>query len=467
MPETAFAIDTEVSPAYLEGILDFIYEYYLRPHREVFADIQRAASELSFIAMEKEKKWQFEVKIKAEKPIQVKIIHGEAVPQEALEELKEDLIISVQLYEEKIRKQTIYFAWVKGEQVLPEAMPSAKKRATDRVFSDGMVFFYILMIIASILLFSFVGYFAALIVIAIQLLTVIFADRIMLRLGNWRADEKNPSVYLLQYQLPVEEYSRFRQKYGGDILLRMKREIYGKTFAVGREPSCELGEEIFKKYGIECVPGRMATKKVNVYELVKKAAQRFKLPVPKITISSSMVPNAAASGPGPGRGTILITTGLLVQLEEDEIFSVIGHELGHLKGRDSLILFALTASEYLLRIYVFLPFFLYSPFIYLMLAMGIVYFIAKFFEARADLESALTIGKPKALANALRKIGFQKLQYEKMPGYRVQGWLSWDPHPPTYFRIGRLEKLRDGDKEIKNTLIQSARDVFRGFRGAI
>ncbi len=458
MPETIFVLDTE---AYFEDALNFLYEYYLLPHRNFFINLKRNAKQISF---KTSGKWEVEVEIKADKPIQVKMKHSEAVPEEALKELMENLLITVQLYEEKIRGQTIYFAWVKGEHMLPEAVPSAKKRATDKIFSDSMIFFYIFMISASIILFSFFGYFAALIVIAIQFLAMIYADKIMLKLGSWRVDEKNPTVYLLQYQLPAEEYAKFQQ-YGMDAILKMKREIYDNSFAIGKEPSCEVGAEIFRKYGIECTPERMKAKKIDLFELVRKAAEKFNLPIPKITISNSLIPNAAASGISPSRGTILITTGLLVQLEEDEIYSVIGHELAHLMGRDSLILFTLTASEYLLRIYVFLPFFLFSPFIYFTLALGIIYFIAKFFEARADLESALKIGQPKALASALRKIGFLKLQYERIPSYRLQGWLSWDPHPPMYFRIARLERLKQG--EIKHTLIQSAKDVFNGLRGAM
>ena len=67
-----------------------------------------------------------------------------------------------------------------------------------------------------------------------------------------------------------------------------------------------------------------------------------------------MVPNAAASGPSPSRGIVLITTGLLVQLEEPEVVSVLGHEFGHLKGRDPLILFGLMSAEFLFRFYVLL-----------------------------------------------------------------------------------------------------------------
>lgn len=97
--------------------------------------------------------------------------------------------------------------------------------------------------------------------------------------------------------------------------------------------------------------------------------------------------------------------------------------------------------------------------------MGIVYFIAKFFEARADLLSATKMGQPKALAEALQKIGFRKLQYERMPSYKIQSWIRWDPHPPTYFRINRLEKMKT-PAEVKHPLFQSAKDVFNGFKSA-
>jgi len=216
---------------------------------------------------------------------------------------------------------------------------------------------------------------------------------------------------------------------------------------------------------MKCTPERMSAKVVNVYRIVKTAAEKFKLPTPKIVISNSMMPNAAATGPSPSRGVVLLTTGLLVQLEDDEILSVVGHELGHLQGRDSLILFGLNSAEFLLRIFVFLPLFLFSPFLYLIIAMGVIYFIAKFFEAQADLQSAIKIGQPKVLAEALQKIGFRKLQYERIPTYKIQSWIRWDPHPPTYFRIDRLEKMKT-PVEVKHPLIQSAKDVFNGFKSA-
>jgi heat shock protein HtpX len=200
--------------------------------------------------------------------------------------------------------------------------------------------------------------------------------------------------------------------------------------------------------------------------------------VPPIVISNTMVPNAAVTGPDPNYGTVLITTGLLAQLEEDEIFGVLGHEFAHLKGRDPLILFTLQISEYLFRVYFAFPFFYSLPlsyytlftlfyYLYLPLALGLVYFIGKFFEARADLESAIKIGQPKVLAEGLRKIGFKKLHYEeRIPAYRVQSWFAWDPHPPIYYRIERLEKMEMPVK-VTNTFTQSVKDVLAGFFKAL
>ena len=178
-----------------------------------------------------------------------------------------------------------------------------------------------------------------------------------------------------------------------------------------------------------------------------------------------MLPNAAATGPSPSRGVMLITTGLLVHLEENEILSVVGHELGHLQGRDTLILFSIISGEFILRLTVLLPIVVLSPFLYILVAMSAIFFIAKFFEARADLLSAIKIGQPEVLAQALRKIGYQRLQMERLQSSKIPTWIRWDTHPPIYFRIDRLEQFKTPVK-VKNPFIQSAKDVINGLRAA-
>jgi heat shock protein HtpX len=74
----------------------------------------------------------------------------------------------------------------------------------------------------------------------------------------------------------------------------------------------------------------------------------------------------------------------------------------------------------------------------------------------------MVIGKPKVWLMRWKKIGFQRSLYERVPSFRVQEWLSMDPHPPIYFRINRLRRLEQ-NFQIKHPLIQSAKEVTTGF----
>ena len=266
--------------------------------------------------------------------------------------------------------------------------------------------------------------------------------------------------------MPVSEEADFNKKYSREQLLAIKKEIYDEILAKRGEVDPVEAQQVFLKHGVPCQLENLKSKKVNVYEMVKNIADRFRFPMPKIVVSNTMVPNAAASGPSPSRGLVLITTGLLVQLEENEILSVLGHEFGHLKGRDPLILYGLVSAEFLFRFYVLLQFFpiVFTTllfFVYFWAVMVVIFFIAKFFEARADLVSAMVVGTPKVLAGSLEKIGFQRLLYERTPSYRFQEWLGLDPHPPIYFRVDRLENL--SPEKIKHPLLRSIRDVTKGF----
>lgn len=471
----SFVIDTEVTSTYLGDLLDFIHRHYILPRQDHFTNVTRTTVNdvqvLTFTAIEPKGKWHINVEVRAGKPILVRMSPSdETVPKAALDVLREDLIIGVQLFEERVRKTTLYFAWVEGEKVVPESAPLMRRKALRRMLTESMLLLFVLFFGLSIFLFMILGNYTPIVLVALQFIVVLNADKLIARMGEWSIGPKKPKVHLLQYHLPVEDYQEFRRKYTSDQLIKIKQEIYERTLAVGREIDCETAREVLLHHGFECKPENMSTKTINIYQIVKNAAERFRLPLPKIVVSNTMLPNAAASGPSPKRGVVLVTTGLFIQLEEDEILSVVGHELSHLKGRDPLILFALTTSEYLLRWYLIVSgsffsvifWFPYLSFLYFIVVIGGIYFVAKFFEARADLESSIIIGQPKVLAEALRKIGFRKLQYERMSAYRFQDWIGWDPHPPVYFRIARLEKLQT-PVEVKHVLIQSVKDVINGF----
>jgi len=477
MAESAFSfsIETEVTPAYYDELMKYTYEHYVAPMGKNLTNVNQSVIDgdyvLSFTVLDPNGRWHINVSMKTGKPIQVTMQPSDvSVPLAVLDRVKEDLVIVIQFFEEVVRRSTLYFAWVEGKEAVPEKSPYRRARLIERILFGNILFLFMLMIAINIVLFLIIGYTAAFVLVAGQFLLVIFGDKLIGTMAEWRITEQNPKVHILQYHLPAQDRTQFPQKYPKKTLLQMKKEIYDKTLTVGKPVECETAREVMAKYGLECHSENMGTKTVNVYQLVQETTKKFNLSVPRIGISNTMVPNAAASGPGPRHGIVLITTGLLVQLEENEILTVLGHELSHLKSRDPFALFGIFSAEYLFRVFVLFNypiFFTYFGFLYLILILGVEYFVAKFFEARADLESAIKIGNPKVLAEALRKIGFRRLQFERSPAYRLQDWITWDPHPPLYFRVSRLEKMETAPVKVKHTLIQSAKDCIRGFFAAL
>src|SRR3972149_4847531 len=478
MEPAFYKIDTEIPPSYMEKLLDFIHKKYLSPQKERFTGISRkkigADNFLSYIVLDAQSKQQLEVELKGAKPLELKITPiSEQVADTVIEEAKQDIVIALQIFEENARKTTLYFAWREGEEIVPEAVDRGEK-SLQRLFLETQVLLFIVFTGFGLFLFIFIAayypdaiWIAPLILIASQFVFVFYSTYFIAKIADWHIPTANPTIHLLESHLPLKENGDFSKTYSKEQLLKIKKEVYEEILAKRGEINCEDAQKVFSKYGVACQQENLSSKKVNVYELVKKVADKFGYPTPKIVVSNTMMPNAAAAGPSPSRGLVLITTGLLVQLEEDEIISVLGHEFGHLKGRDPLLLYGLTSAEFLFRFYILFslvpctfPLFLFL--IYFWVVVSIIFFIAKFFEARSDLISAIQIGQPEVLAGALEKIGFQRLLYERTPSFRIQEWVGFDPHPPIYFRVSRLEKLKAPGK-IKYPLIQSIKDVFSGF----
>jgi heat shock protein HtpX len=472
MLEKNFIIDTELSSRHLEEALDFLRDFYLLPQPDSFQNVSKkmvdGAGVLSYTVISSEEKWEVLVEIKAGNPFKVRILTITIPPDydisSKIDLLEEELFIGIQAFEDNIRQATLYFAWVEGEEIIPEAPPTRRKKASLRMFGSNMIMIYILFFGVNILLFLLLGIFLAIIgILLFQLVIVLLSDQILLRSSDWKITPENPQVHILEYQLPLEDFQKFQEKFGKDSIIKMKEKIYQKSLAIGREPTCELGEDTFREYGFHCQSDLKVSRVVDVYSIVKEAASKFNITMPKVALSNTMIPNAAATGPSPNRGLVLITTGLLVQLEEEEILSVVGHEMGHLSGRDPIILFSIISAEFILRFTILFPLVVLSPLIYLIVALGFIFFVAKFFETRADLLSAMKIGQPRVLASALRKIGYQRLHAERISPTRFPSWINFDPHPPIYFRIDRLENMKTPVK-VKNPLLKSAQDVVDGFK---
>ena len=473
----SYVLETEVPNNYIGNMLDFIYQKYLLAQKQRFIDISRSTengeSTINYDVRDQQGKRSLNVTINGSNPLRIKITPlSETVSPQAIEEARQDVAIGVDYFEEQVRQSTLFFAWREGEEIVPEVVSKKQKKPLNRLFLETQILLFVLFTTLGLFLFIFLyslsyGWIAPLAILAVQLPFVFYSNKIIERTADWRITKDNPIIHLLEYHLPLGEQENFKKNYPPERLMDIKKEVYEQTILKKGEIDCETTGQIFNKYGLQCSPENLSAKKVNIYQLVEKTRQKFGFPMPRIVVSNTMLPNAAASGPSPSRGTVLITTGLLAQLNEDEIISVLGHEFGHLKGRDPLLLFGLLSTEFLFRFYVLLPLFplLFTSllfFVYFWVVMTIIFFIAKFFEARADLTSAIVIQKPQILADALEKIGFKRLLFERVPSYRIQEWTSLDPHPPIYFRVDRLRKLQNVTT-IRHPLIQSAREVTRGF----
>ncbi|MEM6507535.1 MAG: M48 family metalloprotease [Planctomycetota bacterium] len=96
-----------------------------------------------------------------------------------------------------------------------------------------------------------------------------------------------------------------------------------------------VGDKVF----IAAMSGVKADKReyAELIKLVGGLADQAGLPGPEIVICPQKVPNAFSLGWSPKRSTIGLTQGAIDQLNLDELAGVIGHELAHIRNRDTLL----------------------------------------------------------------------------------------------------------------------------------
>jgi len=81
----------------------------------------------------------------------------EAVREDTIEEVKEDIKIAVDLFEEKVRANTLYFAWREGENIVPKKMSGKERRPINRVLLEPQVFLSVIFITIGLFLFTYLG----------------------------------------------------------------------------------------------------------------------------------------------------------------------------------------------------------------------------------------------------------------------------------------------------------------------
>jgi heat shock protein HtpX len=472
--EFKYIIDTELTAGNLRFLPEFLKRNYFlqkekyRDVRQISDKIQENRYTLNYRVLVPNSIYYVDIVVLAGVPIKVSMRPSDSkISKTFLNHLYEDIFLMVQLFEEDIRKTTLYLAFMLKERNIKK---KEQRSIIGRIFTESMLSLFILLSTLTFVLFFIFGSLGPLIFVAFLFSLSILVGKIVAKSGDWKITKEEQEIILLQYHFSPETFEEFRKKYA-NIISEIKKKIYNNSIAKGKIPSCEVSSKIFSEYGIDCKTENLSIKKINIYEIVKKVADKFGLTLPTIVVKNTIIPNAAAAGATPRIGTILITTGIMHQLEEDELLSVIGHEMSHLKNHDPLVMSSLSSIEFLLRFYIFLPYInsigLFGFWIYFIFAIGLIYFFGKFLEGRADLDSAKIIGQPKVMAEALRKIGFKRLfpLFKREPSfkeYRRKEWLRFDPHPPIYHRIAQLEKIKD-PKKIEHTFLKTVKENIKGF----
>ena len=212
----------------------------------------------------------------------------------------------------------------------------------------------------------------------------------------------------------------------------------------------------------------------ELFAMIRDLADRYGMPMPKVAIIQSAMPNAFATGRNPENALVAVTTGILQRLTRRELRAVLGHELAHVANGDMKVLaisnFFVTLTSFLMTMFFFNMLFGRrdagggsAPFMVAYLVTILVYFIGKLLvlaltryrEYGADHTGAEISGDPGGLADALEKISMgmdyipeddlRRLQTAQAfliaPAIRGFAANMFSTHPPIEERVARLREL--------------------------
>lgn len=229
---------------------------------------------------------------------------------------------------------------------------------------------------------------------------------------------------------------------------------------------------VLRMYGAQEIDAQQAP---ELFRLVAQLAQRGGLPMPRVYIIPEETPNAFATGRNPQHAAVAVTEGILRMLDREELAGVLGHELGHVANRDTLIMTVAAtlagALSHLANMAMFGAMFggrssdeedsgggllggLLGIVIAPIAASLIQMAISRSREFLADEQGARLCGNPLALARALRKIETWSQQMPIHAGSPATAHLFiinpfslsgltrlFSTHPSTEERIARLQAL--------------------------
>ena len=211
----------------------------------------------------------------------------------------------------------------------------------------------------------------------------------------------------------------------------------------------------------------------ELHRMVEKLCKEADLPLPKVAIMQSPVPNAFATGRSPKHAVVACTDSIMRLLNHDELEAVLAHELSHVKNRDILTMtmasFIAMIASMIMQSFFFSALFggrnreggswiivwVVSIVVYAISTL-LILALSRYREFAADRGSALITRNPRALISALNKISGRmevvpaeaKAKVEGANAFFIIPALSGNTfmellstHPPLEKRIENLEKV--------------------------
>jgi heat shock protein HtpX len=183
---------------------------------------------------------------------------------------------------------------------------------------------------------------------------------------------------------------------------------------------------------------------------VKELAEKSGIPMPKLAVVPENTPNAFVFGRTAKGATLAVHEGLLTKLTQEEIKGVIGHELGHIKHKDYIVMTVLSAIPLLAYLIArgtwevarlsgssskkkeegsikaaFIAAAIVSYIVYI-ISLLCVMRLSRLREHYADAYSAYLTGSPRSLQSALAKITYG-LSLSSKPPSGARAFYIGDP----------------------------------------
>ena len=208
----------------------------------------------------------------------------------------------------------------------------------------------------------------------------------------------------------------------------------------------------------------------KLQNIVENLAMEMGLPKPRVGIMEERMPNAFATGRDRKHAVVVVTTGLLNRLNDQELQGVLAHEMSHIKNRD---MFVVVFASFIVSVLSYLVYMLVATFLVrddrnfgaslaawmismlLSNTIGVIIVntISRYREYGADRGSALVTKNPDWLISALRKISNTDVRKEDAQALDSAKALCISPtaghvlelfstHPPIEKRIAELEKIK-------------------------